>query len=324
MQQQEQHSWNMQILCTFITLSLLLSSTSVSSFDYADALSKSILFFEGQRSGKLPSNQRLRWRGDSALTDGCTAQVDLVGGYYDAGDNVKYGQPMAFTITLLSWGVIEFGDLMGDQKKYAEEAIAWGTDYLLKASGDIESKGVLYVQVGDPGLDHPCWQRPEDMDSKQRPVFSVSAASNVAGETAAALAAASIVFEKSKPGYSNTLLQRAKVVFDFADKNRGSFDSSMYHSSGFTDELIWAASWLLGASGESFYRNYVTSNYQTLANNGDMNSFSWDDKIPGVNIFLSILDMKHGKSDFANSRGLADSYVCSLSSKETPGTVRRE
>lgn len=37
---------------------------------YKDALSKGILFFEGQRSGKLPANQRVNWRGDSALSDG--------------------------------------------------------------------------------------------------------------------------------------------------------------------------------------------------------------------------------------------------------------
>lgn len=39
-------------------------------YDYKDALSKAILFFEGQRSGKLPSSQRVKWRGDSALSDG--------------------------------------------------------------------------------------------------------------------------------------------------------------------------------------------------------------------------------------------------------------
>lgn len=38
--------------------------------DYKDALGKGILFFEGQRSGKLPSCQRVTWRGDSALSDG--------------------------------------------------------------------------------------------------------------------------------------------------------------------------------------------------------------------------------------------------------------
>lgn len=31
----------------------------VASHDYGDALSKSILFFEGQRSGKLPPLQRM-------------------------------------------------------------------------------------------------------------------------------------------------------------------------------------------------------------------------------------------------------------------------
>lgn len=40
------------------------------SYDYKDALGKAILFFEGQRSGKLPASQRVKWRGDSALRDG--------------------------------------------------------------------------------------------------------------------------------------------------------------------------------------------------------------------------------------------------------------
>lgn len=46
-------------------------------FDYGDALSKSILFYEGQRSGKLPPNQRLNWRGDSALQDGLQSHVSV-------------------------------------------------------------------------------------------------------------------------------------------------------------------------------------------------------------------------------------------------------
>lgn len=45
------------------------------SYDYADALSKAILFFEGQRSGNLPANQRVDWRGHSGLSDG---QLDNV------------------------------------------------------------------------------------------------------------------------------------------------------------------------------------------------------------------------------------------------------
>jgi hypothetical protein len=38
--------------------------------NYSDALAKAILFFEGQRSGRLLANQRASWRGNSALTDG--------------------------------------------------------------------------------------------------------------------------------------------------------------------------------------------------------------------------------------------------------------
>lgn len=45
------------------------------SFDYGVALTKSLLYFEAQRSGKLPSNQRVQWRGDSALSDGKDAGV---------------------------------------------------------------------------------------------------------------------------------------------------------------------------------------------------------------------------------------------------------
>ncbi|CAH9106558.1 unnamed protein product, partial [Cuscuta europaea] len=175
---------------------------------------------------------------------------------------------MAFTITLLSWSVIEFGEAMGNEIEHAKDAIGWGTDYLLKASGDI-SKGVLYVQVGNPIKEHPCWERPEDLDHREpRPVYSVTAdkpGSEVAGETAAALAAASIVFKDSKPGYSDQLLKRAKVVFEFALNHRGSYSQSLgdvvrkfYNSvSGYNDELLWAAAWLHHASGNDYYLDAI-------------------------------------------------------------------
>jgi hypothetical protein len=39
------------------------------SKNYGDALTKSILFFDAQRSGRLPANNPIPWRGDSALGD---------------------------------------------------------------------------------------------------------------------------------------------------------------------------------------------------------------------------------------------------------------
>nr|CAB3448663.1 unnamed protein product [Digitaria exilis] len=299
------------------------TTTAVSAFNYADALDKSLLFFEAQRSGKLPPSQRVTWRGDSALTDGSPERADLVGGYYDAGDNVKFGLPMAFTVTMLSWGVHDFGDAMATvgELDAARDAVRWGADYLLKAAMAVPEK--LYVQVGDPYQDHRCWERPEDMDTP-RNVYKVTPekpGSDVAGETAAALAAASLVFRASDPGYSSKLLQTARKlgggvardmrsngvrvqVFDFADKYRGSYSDSLssvacpfYCSySGHHDELLWAAAWLhmataggaaAGNSSAHMYLSYIYENGHTLGADDDDFTFSWDDKRVGTKILLA-------------------------------------
>ena len=52
-------------------------------YNYAEVLQKSILFYEAQRSGKLPANNRIPWRGDSALQDHGAGGEDLTGGWYD-------------------------------------------------------------------------------------------------------------------------------------------------------------------------------------------------------------------------------------------------
>lgn len=57
-------------LCVLLIALVRLGGSAPSSFNYGDALDKSLLFFEAQRSGKLPPQQRLKWRGDSGLQDG--------------------------------------------------------------------------------------------------------------------------------------------------------------------------------------------------------------------------------------------------------------
>ena len=65
--------------------------------------------------------------------------MDLVGGYYDACDNVKFGLPMAFTITMLSRSVIEYGKQLASSGElgHSMEAIKWGSHYFLKAHRDL-------------------------------------------------------------------------------------------------------------------------------------------------------------------------------------------
>ncbi|KAM1003836.1 hypothetical protein ACFX2C_004109 [Malus domestica] len=65
----------------FFLISLIFHSSSAATHDYHDALRKSIIFFVGQHSGKLPLDQRLKWRHNSTLHDGFAVRVDLSGGY---------------------------------------------------------------------------------------------------------------------------------------------------------------------------------------------------------------------------------------------------
>ncbi|CAH9073034.1 unnamed protein product [Cuscuta epithymum] len=101
-----------EMFLIFILLLLLSPESGAAAagggLNYREALNKDIIFFEGQRSGNLPSSNCMTWRRDFALSDGSLQHVDLVGGYYDAGDNVKFNFPMSYTATMLSWSVLEY------------------------------------------------------------------------------------------------------------------------------------------------------------------------------------------------------------------------
>ncbi|KAK3120866.1 hypothetical protein QOZ80_8BG0642860 [Eleusine coracana subsp. coracana] len=321
-------------LFAVLSLLVLMVPSLTAAFNYADALAKSIIFFEGQRSGKLPPGNRMPWRGDSGLRDGAQYNVDLVGGYYDAGDNVKFRLPMAFTTTMLAWSVADFGKFMtsSGELAHARAAVRWGADYLLKAS--TSTADTLYVQVADPARDHACWERPEDMDTP-RTVYKVDRAhpgSDVAAETAAALAASAVAFRRADPAYSTKLVQAAVKIFELADRHRGSYSDSLsaavcpfYCSySGYHDELLWAAAWLHRTSNNASFMNYVEVNGLQLGAGDDDFSFSWDDKRAGTKILLSkwFLTRKKNKNKPTRLQMLqtykahSDTYICSL----IPGT----
>ncbi|KAL3618016.1 hypothetical protein CASFOL_038337 [Castilleja foliolosa] len=313
---------------------LALSPIIAHSFDYGDALDKTLLFFEAQRSGKLPANQRVKWRSDSGLHDGYAQGANLVGGYYDAGDHVKFGLPMAFTVTMLSWAAIDFNkDLTSlNQLGHTLEAIKWGTDYFIKAH---PQPNVLWGQVGDGTSDHYCWERAEDMTTS-RTAYKLDPehpGSDLAGETAAALAAASIAFKPYDSAYSNLLLVHAKQIFSFANRFRGLYDNSIgnakqfYTSSGYFDELLWAATWIHRATNEEYYLKYVVDNCVTLGGTGwAVREFSWDNKYAGVQILLTkvLLDGAGGKytSTLQQYQAKADYFTCACLQKNDGYNVR--
>ncbi|CAO2175561.1 unnamed protein product [Urochloa humidicola] len=279
--------------------------------NYHGALAKSILFFKGQRSGRLPANHRVKWRGDSALNDGQAENVNLTGGYYDAGDNVKFGFPMAFSVTLLGWSAVEFHDEVAaaGQLRYLRSAVKWGADFLLRAH---TSPTTLYTQVGDGNADHQCWERPEDMDTP-RTLYKItesSPGSEAAGEASAALAAAYLVFRDGRDkSFATQLLAASRSLFDFANNYRGSYQLScpFYCSySGYQDELQWAAAWLYRATRDSKYLEFLQNNQ-----GGSSNMFSWDNKYPGAQM-LATQEYLAGRTELESYKRGLDSYVCAV------------
>ncbi|MCO5578066.1 hypothetical protein L7F22_031904 [Adiantum nelumboides] len=244
------------------------------------------------------------WEGSACNRPG-NCKVNLVGGYYDAGDNVKFGLPMAFTITMLSWSVLEYGRYIASagEIRHAREAIKWGTDYFIKAHPE---PNLLWGEVGDGDTDHYCWQRPEEMTTS-RQAYHISESnpgSDLAGETAAAMAAASIVFKHTNPSYSQILLSHAKQ-----------------------DELLWAALWLYEATADNHYLNYAIQNAHNLGGTGwAMTEFSWDVKYAGVQVLATKILLEGRGSNvqvLKQYQSQAAFYMCACLQKNYGKNVAR-
>ncbi|MEO8605581.1 MAG: glycoside hydrolase family 9 protein [bacterium] len=269
-------------------------------FDYAAALGKSLQFYEAQRSGPHLSRYtwQVAWRQPAALSDGADVGVDLSGGWFDAGDHVKFGLPMAYSATMLAWSLADFPSAYDSAgaAAYGRDNLRFALDYFLQAyqpggPGDADDR--FYYQVGDGGADHAFWGPPEKMPMA-RPAYACTAAapcSEVMAGTAAALAAGSAVFAASDPVYAVRLLDVARQLYGLADRTRSSAGytqaNGFYTSfSGFWDELAWAAMWLYRATGEAPYLSQADA---ALAHAQDATHWAhnWDNVGNGARLLLA-------------------------------------
>jgi endoglucanase len=290
------------------------SDAAAAPYRYGEALQKSLLFYEAQVSGKKPAWNRVSWRGDSAMTDGADAGLDLTGGWYDAGDHVKFGLPMAFTTTMLAWGAVENRDAYASsgQLTHLLNNLRVPNDYFIKAH---PSADVLYGQVGKGDDDHKWWG-PAEVMPMARPAYKIDATcggSELAAETAAAMAASSMVFRPTDPQYADTLLTHAKQLYAFADRVRKSYhecitDATAFYKSwsGYADELVWGAIWLHRATGDATYLAKAEAGYDAQGNENQTTTkmykwtISWDNKQYGNYVLLAQLTGKQKYLDDAN------------------------
>lgn len=255
--------------------------------NYAEALQKSMFFYEVQQAGKLPEWNMVTWRADSMLTD------KVQGGWFDAGDHFKFTLTNAFTANLLAWGIYAYPEAVekaGLTELYLNN-LKWGLDYVLACDEGTKVIGT----IGADGFDHKWWGSAEVYERKlklmedldERPYDEMTCTTTVA-DMAAALAAGYLVFKDTDPAAAKEYLTHAKDLYDRAVKtwsNAGQGMQKQYYNieqSGkdgdFIDELFFTANWLYMATGDKSYLDQCESDYIPafpLENQSTDRKFTW-------------------------------------------------
>lgn len=191
--------------------------------------------------------------------------TDLSGGWFDAGDFIKFSHTTAYADALLWAAQRELG--AAAPETLIPEA-RFGLDWLAKAWHP--DTGALDLQVGIGGGDiqgtyvgdHDVWRLPETDDAltdasnrylSHRPAFAANAPGaplppNLAGRVAAAFALAAQVTAASDPSRAAMLLDTAVEVFDAAKTQDvqeadvvTALPRAFYPESSWRDDMAWGA-----------------------------------------------------------------------------------
>jgi hypothetical protein len=139
--------------------------------DYATALQDALYFYDANMCGtKVGEHSALDWRDDCHTFDTYEyngQQIDLTGGFHDAGDHVKFGLPAAYSAFVLGYSYHTFPEAFVDTKQDAhlQTITDHFADYFRKCAIYEDGKVVAFCyQVGTGGgdYDHGYWGSPEE------------------------------------------------------------------------------------------------------------------------------------------------------------------
>lgn len=270
---------------------------------YSTALSNSVYFYENERDGPnfiatalrtaaghlndetakvyvTPSTTSSgRFSGDltPATFNGSQVVINAAGGWWDAGDYLKFVQTASYTVGLMLTGVRDFPNQMGSgstNSNFTAEA-KFGLDWLQSMWDD--NNKIFYYQVGIGNgnaqtiSDHDIWRLPQADDNYggctslyryicHRPVF-VNPASlnssgqiqagalispNLAGRMAADFALCYHAYQTSNTTYANQCLLSAEHIFDLANTTPSGnlltvIPFSFYPEAEWRDDMEWGA-----------------------------------------------------------------------------------
>jgi len=165
--------------------------------------------------------------------------MDVAGGWWDAGDYLKFVETTSYSVAMLLVGDRDFPAQMGARSGPADFSgeAKFGLDWLFKMWDDPHR--TLYYQVGlgagngSVVGDHDLFRLPQADDTmggadptfryiRQRPVFRSGPpgspiSPNLAGRLAADFALGAQVFRTTDPAYARRCLEAAEHVYDLAE-----------------------------------------------------------------------------------------------------------
>ena len=273
---------------------------------YNGALSNSLFYYQNERDGPnfistalrtaaghlndqsakvyvTPNvNNNGRFSGDltAATFNGTQPLINGEGGWWDAGDYLKFVQTHTYTVGMMLVGIRDFPNQMGSAG-VTQNGLHWpdeakfGLDWLQEMWDDTNK--ILYYQmaIGNGNAqtisDHDIWRLPQADDTYggctslyryicHRPVFVNPAAlnsshqiqtsalisPNLAGRLAADFALCYHVFQSSNAAYANQCLTSAEHIFDLANTAPSgnlltAIPFSFYPETEWRDDMEWGA-----------------------------------------------------------------------------------
>jgi endoglucanase len=214
----------------------------------------------------------------------------LDGGWYDAGDFVKFGLPLGYATYCLLKGYDAFPEGYDDGFKPDNtsgtngipdilDQVKVATDYLCKA---VISSSNIIRDVGEANNDHGTLSESGYSNSSRiatRTAYLCDG-SDVPGYYAAALALMSILYKKHDAAYAATCLDKAKIAYAFGKSKAkvcgaqimNSENRAFYAATTWQDKMACGGVELFRATGDSTYlkeaRTYITGVGQHYSNLG--------------------------------------------------------
>src|SRR5215467_4862107 len=244
---------------------------------YTTPLSNSLFFYQNERDGQnfvatplrtaaghvndasatvyvtpaMNNNGRFSGSLSPATFNGSQLTIDAMGGWWDAGDYMKFVETHSYTVAMMLVGIRDFPSQMGasgvaqNSLNFTDEG-KFGLDWLQSMWDDTNK--ILYYQVaiGNGNAkavsDHDIWRLPQVDDTYNgcsfnyryichRPVFvnpealnssgqiqaNALISPNLAGRFAADFALCYHEYQTSNPAYANQCLSSAEHIFDLAN-----------------------------------------------------------------------------------------------------------